>query len=301
MRSILCFSFLFLQLTLQAHANIIILSHYAGESDYLAHTIPNQREYAARHGYKYSFREGILSNEFCNPNSTQKKIADGLYWQKLVAVKDALNAIDPETRSAYDWVLWVDADALFTNMDQTIESIIEKHANPSTDLLIASDHFIVESFDFLGLSAVNAGVFLLRNTRWSRKFVDEWIGSFEKYKDGRTPEQTAMGALLGNFDENDSCLKRSEKQRLVEKNPHVVVVPQRSLNAKWVDDFVGPPEAVWRGGDFLIHFFGPKAFKEAIPVFLECLKNDQSGKSCEWSSLGSYAYSLKALYEVLAE
>ncbi len=296
---LISYIFLSLQFSLALQASdILIVSHYSGLAEYLEHTIPNHQNYAQHNGYGYIFREGILSDRFRNEGHKNNALATGAYWQKIVALREALDEINPATGNPYEWVMWVDADVVFSNIDRKLETVINEYAKPNTNLLIAPDHFMLDMFGAFGLCAVNTGVFILRNSLWSREFLSAVEESFEKYKNTNLPDQTAIGEILGGFD-NSKKLTRLEKVALVKQNPNVVVVPQRALNPMWVGSFTTPTESVWQGGDLAVHFLGPKAFKSAIPTFLDCLKNDLSGKNCEWSKLGGLYYELKAAWEMI--
>jgi len=288
-----------LSLSPVSHAGILMISHFDGNAGYLEHSIPNHRDYADCNGYSYIFFNGTLASEFQNPNSSKMPIAKGSYWQKLVAVEQALSAIDPHTGAPYEWLAWFDADVIFANNEKGLADVIETYATDHVHLLIASDHFIVEERDFFGLSSVNTGVFLLRNSEWSRNLLKEWRVSFDHYKNHRTPEQSALSGILGGFDDINSELSRTEKLERVKQNPNVAVVPQRVLNPKIVDDYISPEGTVWQPGDMVVHFMGPKPFKDMIPNFLECLKTDKSGRTCDWAHLGSVVIKLKALFQVV--
>ncbi|KAG2487085.1 hypothetical protein HYH03_014330 [Edaphochlamys debaryana] len=70
----------------------------------LALTGPNKRAYAARHGYTYVDASGLLDTS--RPAS----------WSKIPAVLSVL--------ADHDWVFWMDADTLVTNLSQPLEALL---------------------------------------------------------------------------------------------------------------------------------------------------------------------------------
>ena len=87
------------------------------------------------------------------------------YWRKLELVRE--NFFD------CDYLLWIDADCLFIDMNRKLESLIDG----------VSDFFITKE-DF-----VQAGCFLIKNTKEVSKFLDNWWNKgnideyWETYKD----------------------------------------------------------------------------------------------------------------------
>ncbi|KAG5230720.1 alpha galactosyltransferase family protein [Salix suchowensis] len=67
------------------------------------------------------------------------------YWAKLPVVKAAMLA-HPEA----EWIWWVDSDAMFTDMEYKLP--------------------------LRAWTALNAGVFLIRNCQWSMDFIEKWSG-----------------------------------------------------------------------------------------------------------------------------
>ncbi|OEL19243.1 putative glycosyltransferase 6 [Dichanthelium oligosanthes] len=85
------------------------------------------------------------------------------YWAKIPAVRAAMLA-HPEA----EWVWWVDADAVFTDMDFSLPlGLYASH-----DLVVYGwEGEVYEERSWVGL---NAGVFLLRNCQWAMDLMDAW-------------------------------------------------------------------------------------------------------------------------------
>ena len=83
----------------------------------------------------------------------------------------AFQANQPED-AAPDWVFFVDCDAFFTDFTTSISDLINTYAQPSPG---NSDfaHFLVAEDP----GGINTGVFLLRNSAWSLRFLERVASS----------------------------------------------------------------------------------------------------------------------------
>ena len=76
-------------------------------------------------------------------------------------------------KNACDWVMWTDADTIIMNSDIAIESFL-----PAVDTTAAAATTTTATHDLLIGSdnggGYNSGVFLFRNTAWSKQFLDTW-------------------------------------------------------------------------------------------------------------------------------
>ncbi len=205
--------------------SIAIVTHSTADVDYYELTKPNHADYAARHGYTYWPRTGRISGtQFFDPNAKKRVWRLGLYWQKIAAMEQALER-------EYDWVMWVDADVVFTNPNVKIESIIERYGNDK-DLIVATDLWLGRH------DQINSGVFLVRNSPGGRKLIADIASLYTKYKNRRTPEQQALQDTILN------------ENGLVE---NAVIVPQRAINAFYDVAKIAPKNANWHACDFAAH------------------------------------------------
>lgn len=128
----ICVSVLYVSIS--AVPNLIICDHIAGDASKIG--LANHRYYANLHGYAYfQFVQPFSSDPFPT-------------WTKLSLI---LNLFHPPFY--YDYVLWMDSDAIFYNLSQKIEDIVDFKSNP--DLVASGETHVI-----------NAGVMLLRNTKW---------------------------------------------------------------------------------------------------------------------------------------
>lgn len=255
-------------------ASIAIVTHSTLDVDYIDVAKGNHIGYSTKHGYDYYFRNNnIDGGKFRDPQADTKLFQLGLYWQKITAVQDALN-------EDYQWVVWIDADAIFTNFDTTIESVIAKY--PNKDLIIAPDHFA-------GLhDKINAGIFIVRNTEWSRNFFTVISDLYPRYRNNRTPEQQAMqDAIYGyvNRNINGQLLVANighRSYRDSEIGNQVGITLQREINAFYVATDSAPEFARWQGGDFIAHFAAVKGRKAKMNALLDCMAKNGGSQQCAW-------------------
>lgn len=263
--------------TSQSDQRKLVVSHNTLDSNYLEYTKKNHNAYTAHQGYDYWFRNGnIDSGKFSIPNSSKKIFQLGLYWQKIAAVEDALNLLKQDGSRKYDWVIWVDADAFFTNMNTRLESIIAQ-AKPSGYFIIARDYPTSD--------CINAGVFLVKNNEEGRNFINQVSKLFDLYKTNIWPEQQALVDLIYQYVPKRRQEERNktsyEKRDCKPENilAGVKVVPQRTMNS-----FYGytEPDVGWKPGDFIAHMAGAPDKLVLIKRLMSCMaakKDDLTG--CE--------------------
>lgn len=172
---------------------------------------PNKVAYAEKHGYGHFCK----TDNFTNPISIQ--------FEKFTLMLDLFEA-NPDI----DWIWWLDNDALITNFDIKLESIVDQ------------DYHVIVTTD---VATVNGGCFIVRNTRQGREWLEFmlYIGQKE-YKDNRWPDQQPMADFF------------------IKYRDIIKVVPQRAMNSYdykiyQVDgiDQLGQ-SGQWHPGDFVIHF-----------------------------------------------
>ncbi|GKY90439.1 hypothetical protein MPSEU_000017700 [Mayamaea pseudoterrestris] len=107
-------------------------------------SFPNQRAYASKHNYQWTD-----SSHMVDPSRPPA-------WSKILAVQHLLE------QQACDWVLWLDADVLVMNSNVRIERLLP--SDPNVMLVATHDRKYT----------VNSGVWLIRNSAWSRQFLKNW-------------------------------------------------------------------------------------------------------------------------------
>ncbi|KAI7864183.1 galactosyl transferase GMA12/MNN10 family-domain-containing protein, partial [Spinellus fusiger] len=141
----------------------------------------NKRDYALQHHYAFVAR----SAEFAQQIHTGRRAV----WGKI----DAIEKVLPK----YDWVFWMDMDAVIMNPNTTLEAILDKvrHQYPQG----------VEAFDTTvdwviarpsRDPMINAGVFFVRNTPTAMQFLRDLQAMKHWYQKGPSYEQGAMWELM---------------------------------------------------------------------------------------------------------
>jgi hypothetical protein len=129
--------------------NIAILT--IGTNDvkfYSKYVFPINQAYAHKHGYCY-----IQYNQTLD-------ITRPIPWSKILAIKQQLNN--------YDWILYIDADAIFFNHDIRIENFIDKQYNLIISKAMGQswvDKYYLNNSEFVN---INTGVFIIKGkSTWS--------------------------------------------------------------------------------------------------------------------------------------
>jgi hypothetical protein len=191
----------------------------------LAIAAPSYEAYARRWGW-----DVILSVEELSAGRPAP-------WAKVALVRELLDA--------YDWVLWIDADACFVRLDADIAAEQE----PGKDLYLV-EHAWGEPPQ---QSTANTGVFMLRSGSWARDLLDA-MWAREALIDHRWWENAALLELLGyNLDPAGmrKPTSRMERVKLIDLawnsvradpapvpivNHHGGGLPVRELRERLLDD-----------------------------------------------------------------
>ena len=124
-------------------------------------------------------------------------------WQKIPLILGLF-------QEGYDFVFWLDADALFLRYDQGLQEMIE----PGKDIYMVS-HPIPDPV--IGQrDTPNAGVMLLRNSEWTRSLLQD-LWDFEEYVRHPWFENAALLDLMGYY----YPLEKGENQLNLEFLEHV--------------------------------------------------------------------------------
>ncbi len=188
--------------------------------------IVNRRRYCERHGYRF-ISEVLIARD--RPAC----------WAKIPALLEALET--------HPWVLWADSDTIVFAEERRVEELCD----PEYDLVVQSHD---EFFRFRGIPPdvgrnrmpINTGVFLIRASEWSRKFLQraydqtQFIAGDEVWNG--VGEQEAMIALLREL-------------------------PEDRRRIKYVTGLQNHPR-FYRPDDFFVHFYGNYA-RHRVPL-AEC-------------------------------
>jgi len=162
---------------------ITIVSAWVGdEPAWLGKIVDNHKEYAAYHGYEYLLFDNVRVPGFrhlANPNPDPR-------WIMLEALQSSLGSSD--------FVFWIDADSAFVEIRRNLSDVLPTGSKSLT--------FTGDPNDLC-----NTGHLLVRNTAFSRGFLNDWgmlaqlpfpkLSTTMQTEDGYVGDQVALNYLLG--------------------------------------------------------------------------------------------------------
>ncbi|KAI8059693.1 galactosyl transferase GMA12/MNN10 family-domain-containing protein [Thamnidium elegans] len=148
----------------------------------------NKRDYADKHGYVFIGRSREFGQQALRADQRRT------VWGKI----DVIEKVLPK----FEWILWLDMDAVIMNPNQTIEELMSRL---KTEYYSGTESEFEENIDFIIVrpgtdKMINAGVFLIKNTSWSFKFLREIQEKEEWYRQGPSYEQGAMWDVMRQQD-----------------------------------------------------------------------------------------------------
>lgn len=131
--------------------NLLVLSGYTADISTFAELARrNHEQYCARHGYHYQ----CVTSEFFPYRAPS--------WSKVLFILRALAERDAGGRPRWDWVFWMDIDAIFTNPARKLEPFLAD-LEPEQDMVLGEDAW-----------GINTGLWFTRNTEWSNQCLS-WV------------------------------------------------------------------------------------------------------------------------------
>lgn len=147
--------------------NIVVAQFYTSNVLYGHYAEAINKKYCEEKGYTY----------FCEKDDNKIKtlLEDRApTWYKPKLIENVLEQLNP------DYILFLDIDAIVSDFNQNIEDFID------------NNYSIVFAEDIGHHSAMNAGVFLLKNNEWSKNFLKTWWEAGETF----TPENSRDLVIL---------------------------------------------------------------------------------------------------------
>jgi hypothetical protein len=91
------------------------------------------------------------------------KCNENVYWCKLYLIQEKLKS------SKYDYIMWIDTDAIIIKNNFSIQKLLSMY---SSDIFISNDQF--------DSNILCSGVFVIKNSKIGKKFIDDCINKWDK-------------------------------------------------------------------------------------------------------------------------
>jgi len=254
---------------------VVTICAYATDEPVRLFCQENREIYRHLHGYDVFFY-GDASEIEPNPKAGMN-VLDGVhkafYW-KVNAVQNVLDT------GNYDWVLWMDCDAFFMDPSRTIDSVIDMYSGNSTlpttgalpDGKRNADVSLIIALDSTG---INNGVWLIRNSEWSHKFLARWWHSDILTGPGAnhncSDQSTMVHTLL-----HDNAMRLDDEWDAVEGPiwpAEVRVAAQKDLQSFHQATAETALSRAWTDGDFIKHHPGCHYYKLPCQYLFEEAEN----------------------------
>jgi hypothetical protein len=143
-----------------------------GKCDYGDYASLNHHEYSNKHGYSY-IKEIVKNDDYTNWHPT---------WIKINVLKKYL--------PLYDYVVWIDSDAVFVNQDIKIEDLI----NDGVDLVIPKLEMDRVSGNMW--THTTTGFMIWKNSEWSNNMLNTLWSEPKDYRFTFFHEQSRLDELI---------------------------------------------------------------------------------------------------------
>ena len=218
------------ELVLNVNSNICFIFFYTKNiADYAKHSLKNITKYCEKHNYALQcFNEKF--NDDVHP-----------CWNKVASILKLIKK--------YNYIVWIDCDAIFVHHEKRIEDFINK--DDSKDLHICFD--IVKD-----KHCINSGVFIIKNTDWSYNLLkkvwnsnsnhgynDQNILLDEILKEAHPNDTINEGIYI--TDENNNVDYKYKKYCYKELHPKICMHDEKEFNTHIFN---------YNKGDFVIHLMG---------------------------------------------
>jgi hypothetical protein len=132
--------------------------------------------------YKETTKYGHLSKiQYCKKNGYAFDDDESIYdssrhpaWSKILLLKKCMLKEDETNRKKYDFVVWIDADAMIMNDEIYLEDFIEKYMSEKSEKSEkredAEKHFLLSRDNGYRM---NTGVWFIRNTDYALKILEK--------------------------------------------------------------------------------------------------------------------------------
>lgn len=207
-------------------SKICVVQFYTDNVPYGSLSEEINKAYCQTHGYSYYVQKDtqIITSALSGRSPT---------WYKPKLILEVFEKLNPE------YVLFLDIDAAVVDFEQTIEQFID----PQYDVIFCED--------YSSHSVMNAGVFLIKNTNFTKELMHTWWYSGEIFKREDSAEMNSDGMIYedaGYFKtaiwHDQTCMTLLYRRNMSIREK-MKIIANTSLN--WKEPFEG---------NFIFHAFG---------------------------------------------
>ena len=186
--------------------------------DYTAYSFAVNQVYAENNGH-------ILKN-FDEDSPFEYDLVDSR-WNKVKIMEQALNEKSGWAKDL-DYILWVDADLVFMDMELNLQQLVEQHAHA---------HVLVSAEHAGSTTLMNSGCVIVRNSAFGKAFLEQWwefsdrslysdqeqFDMLYKYHLDRDPKSSKSGERGGEAGERNI--------ELLDVQSSIVILPPDAINS----------------------------------------------------------------------
>lgn len=244
----------FKQLFDEKTSEIAVVTFFTPNYEIGFETLKINRAYCKKHGYDFYFFDSL-------EESLKHKHAA---WHKLFYVNKILK------EKNYKSVVWIDADAFFCNDTMKIEQFITCDKN----FIVQRDPgYSLEVFN-VDKIRINTGLFILKNTDWSKKFLDFVINN-EEFSEWDTKHNWEQNAIR-------KCIEKNYMN--ASDNTFIITHTNFNNNTHDVNEYI-------QNGGFVLHmtnFMGQYRDSRESKLY-KFLNRNNNEKICEYVSIRGIA------------
>tara|TARA_R110000772_G_scaffold20466_5_gene56936 strand:- start:94426 stop:95115 length:690 start_codon:yes stop_codon:yes gene_type:complete len=203
--------------------NILILTSYTknitwddyGNCDYGNLSSINHLKYSQKHNYSY-LSQIVDENDYTDRHLT---------WIKIDIIKKKL--------PFYDYIVWIDADAIFMDMDIKIENFLKDDPN------LVLPKMVIDKNTGNVWTSCSTGFMVWKNCEWSLNLLNDLWDNPGKFTFEFFHEQSLLDEkLIDHYNLNDNILSKNhldiESPVMLNK---VLVLPYSYQGCYYEDDF----------------------------------------------------------------
>lgn len=194
--------------------NIPLYAHKATMINYM---------YAARHGYNFVVERCPRPEDINKPWmwDEKRKYEYLLVWSKPTLIRKHM--------PFYDYILFIDSDAIVIDHNKTVESFIKQHMTDATCIIAAQD--CKKTDDCWVAKNLNTGVMLFKNSTTTLTLLDAWFEA----------TNNVCKHTLYTHPREQECLNILKKQKYNDLIKILPISVMGGYDGTWIQHYAGMP------------------------------------------------------------